>query len=188
MRFRNGSCRILVATNVAARGLDVNGFTLVVNYELSGGKGCGEAYTHRVGRTARAERLGEAVSLVSTGPGRSCELPRLAAVDAALGGERIPRVEHIAASGDQQLHAAWSSQWRTLLVQGGRRDKLRPGDILGALSGVGVGLSGADVGTIEVLDKRSWVAVRSAAAADTALALAKVKIKKSRFKVHLIVD
>ena len=73
-------------------------------------------------------------------------------------------------------------------VQGGRRDKLRPGDILGALtsSGSGSGLSGADVGTIEVTDQRTWVAVRSAAAAEAAAALGKTRIKKSKFKVHLV--
>jgi len=73
-------------------------------------------------------------------------------------------------------------------VQGGRRDKLRPGDILGALtsSGSGSGLSGADVGTIEGTDQRTWVAVRSAAAAEAAAALSKTRIKKSKFKVHLV--
>jgi ATP-independent RNA helicase DbpA len=80
--------------------------------------------------------------------------------------------------------------WRAFLtqVQGGRRDKLRPGDILGALtsSGSGSGLSGADVGTIEVTDQRTWVAVRSAAAAKAAAALGKTRIKKSKFKVHLV--
>jgi len=73
-------------------------------------------------------------------------------------------------------------------VQGGRRDKLRPGDILGALtsSGSGVGLSGTDVGTIEVTEQRTWVAVRSSAAAAAAAALGKTRIKKSKFKVHLV--
>ena len=86
------------------------------------------------------------------------------------------------------LAAGWSAEWRTLLVQGGRRDKLRPGDILGALtsSGSGSGLSGADVGTIEVTDQRTWVAVRSAAAAEAAAALGKTRIKKSKFKVYLV--
>ena len=236
VRFRNGSCRILVATNVAARGLDVAGIGLVVCYELSGGQGCGELHTHRVGRTARAESVGEALSLVCLadakprgggrdggggggrggrggggrsggrggggGSGRGSELGRLEAIEASLGGEKIPRVEwadapensnsagagRAGSPGAAGLAAGWSAEWRTLLVQGGRRDKLRPGDILGALtsSGSGPGLSGADVGTIEVTEQRTWVAVRSAAAAEAAAALGKTKIKKSKFKVHLI--
>ena len=117
------------------------------------------------------------------------ELPRLDAVDAALGGEAIPRVEwdsaaEYAATSGGLSH--WSAEWRTLLVQGGRSDKLRPGDVLGALSGSGVGLSGSDVGAIEVTEKRTWVAVKSASAADAAAALDRAKIKKGRFRVHLI--
>ena len=239
VRFRNGSCRILVATNVAARGLDVAGIGLVVCYELSGGQDCGERHTHRVGRTARAESAGEALSLVRLadaeprgggggggggvggggggrggrggggrsggrgggGSGGGSELGRLEAIEASLGGEKIPRVQwadapensnsagrRAGSPGTAGLAAGWSAEWRTLLVQGGRRDKLRPGDILGALtsSGSGSGLSGADVGTIEVTDQRTWVAVRSAAAAEAAAALGKTRIKKSKFKVHLV--
>ena len=187
---------------------------------------CGELYTHRVGRTARAESAGEALSLVSLSKGdprgggggdravrgdrgggdrggrggasSGGELGRLEAIEASLGGEKIPRYEWATApendlaagrsapGGPSPLAAGWSAKWRTLLVQGGRRDKLRPGDILGALSGSGVGLSGTDVGTIEVTDERTWVAVRSAAAAKAAAALSKTRIKKSKFKVHLV--
>jgi ATP-independent RNA helicase DbpA len=206
VRFRNGSCRILVATNVAARGLDVAGISLVVCYELSGGAGAAEAYTHRVGRTARAESVGDAISLVALGDvalgdvargdgrprGRGPsggELRRLEALDDALGGAPIPRVEwgapeYATASGG--LAAGWSAMWRTLLVQGGRSEKLRAGDILGALSGGGVGVSASDVGVIEVTEKRTWVAVRRSVAASAAGALDRGKIKKSRFRVHLI--
>ena len=182
VRFRNGSCRILVATNVAARGLDVAGIGLVVCYELSGGQDCGELYTHRVGRTARAESAGEALSLVALasaelrdggrdggrgdgrgdggggrsgrgggrggggrdagrggggrggggGSGGGSELGRLEAIEASLGGERIPRVKwadapentnsagrRAGSPGAAGLAAGWSAEWRTLLVQHG---------------------------------------------------------------------
>ena len=184
VRFRNGSCRILVATNVAARGLDVAGIGLVVCYELSGGQDCGELYTHRVGRTARAESAGEALSLVALanaetrdggrgrdgggggsdgggggggggrggrggggrdagrggggrgggggGSGGGSELGRLEAIEASLGGEKIPRVQwadapentnsagrRAGAPGAAGLAAGWSAEWRTLLVPRG---------------------------------------------------------------------
>jgi len=185
VRFRNGSCRVLVATNVAARGLDVAGIGLVVCYELSSGQDCGELHTHRVGRTARAESAGEALSLVmlasasaeprgggfgggggdggggdggggrgggrgSRGGGRDAgrgggrgggggsgsELGRLQAIEASLGGEKIPRVQwadarentnsagrRAGSPGAAGLAAGWSAEWRTLLVRRGVEQK-----------------------------------------------------------------
>ena len=73
-----------------------------------------------------------------------------------------------------------------MLVMGGRKDKIRPGDVLGAISNDSVGIQGAQVGKIEVMDKRTWVAVRSSVAAKAAEGLGKTKIKKRKFRVRLI--
>jgi ATP-independent RNA helicase DbpA len=188
--FRNKSCRILVATNVASRGLDVEGVSLVVCFELNKEV---HAHIHRVGRTARADTFGEAVSLVSTSAaGRGGgEIERLEAID-AFGGEPIARSvwkqpqKHGNGENYDLKKKGWAAEWRTVLVMGGRKDKIRPGDVLGAISNDSVGIQGAQVGKIEVMDKRTWVAVRSSVAAKAAEGLGKTKIKKRKFRVRLI--
>ena len=195
VHFRNKSCRVLVATNVASRGLDVEGVSLVVCFELNDDPA---VHVHRVGRTARANTSGEAVSLVHVGGSggvgegrgwRSDELARLDSIDQALGGDPISRHTWKPPSGSSshpiQL-PQWEAEWQTVLVLGGRRDKLRPGDILGALSGAEVGLEGNQVGKIDVTEQRTWVAVKKQVARKAAQALNVVKVKKQRFKAHLI--
>ena len=176
--FRNGSARVLVATNVAARGLDVEGIELVISYELANDA---QVHVHRVGRTARAATSGEAISLVIKG---SKEMSRLAAIETYLGTE-LERVD-VPGNADGSLER-WSAEWRTLDLLGGRGDKLRPGDLLGALTR-GVGLDGADVGMIILTDKRTWIAVRSGVARKAVDGLNKGRIKKKRYRVHLVGD
>lgn len=176
VQLRNGSARVLVATNVASRGLDVAGIELVVCYEPSPEP---DVHLHRVGRTARAEAQGEAVLLVA---GAGKELRRLEAIEQAFELE-IPR--QVWEGGEERDLAAWTAPWRTLVVLGGRRDKLRAGDLLGALTR-GVGLDGGDVGEITLTDRRAWVAVRAARAREAREGLSDVRIKKKRFRVHLV--
>ena len=176
VRFRNGSARILVATNVAARGLDVEGVDLVVCYEISPEP---TVHLHRVGRTARAEATGEAVTLVA-GDGK--ELRRLVAIDEFLG-TPLPRVR-AGSIGDGRLDR-WASDWTTLAVFGGRRDKLRAGDVLGALTRA-VGLDGEDVGKIVVGERRTWVAVRTEHARRALEGLDGTRIKKGKFRVRAV--
>ncbi len=176
IRFRNGTARVLVATNVAARGLDVDDVALVVCYELSDDP---DLHIHRVGRTARAEAQGEAVALVAGG---GKELRRLEAVDERLG-VAMPR-----SSWEPQPPTRlerWASDWRTLVVIGGRGDKLRAGDLLGALTR-GVGLEGSDVGDIALTDRRTWVAVRAAVVDQAWEGLNAIRIKKKRYRVHRV--
>ena len=189
-RFRNKSCRILVATNVACRGLDVEGVSLVICFELNKEV---DVHIHRVGRTARAESLGTAVSLVSMSvrgrQGGGCEIERLDAIDAAFGGEPIARNTYNHKNGNEEddlKEKGWAAEWSTLLVMGGRKDKIRPGDVLGAICNDDVGIYGADVGKIDVTDKLTWVAVRGSVAKKAAEGLGKTKIKKRKFRVHLI--
>lgn len=174
--FRNGSALVLVATNVAARGLDVAGIELVVCYELSPDPA---VHIHRIGRTARAESEGEAVSLVAKG---TREQDRLDAIEAHMKVE-IPRSNWEPVL--QKSLAAWSAPYRTLVILGGRRDKLRPGDIVGALTRA-VGLDGDDIGEIVLTDRRAWVAVKAGMAQKAVKGLNNERIKKKRFRVILV--
>ena len=175
VRMRNRSAQILVATNVAARGLDLENLGLVVCYELSPDP---PVHIHRVGRTARAENSGEAVSLVA-GPR---EIRRLEAIEAHMD-TKIPRTEW------QPTRAGalngWSAPYRTLVIMGGRKDKLRPGDILGALTKDG-GIDGADVGKIVLTDRRAWVAIKAEVANRAANGLNRGRIKKKRFRGSVV--
>ncbi len=175
VRMRNGSALILVATNVAARGLDMAELRLVICYQLSADP---LVHVHRVGRTARAEAEGEAVSLVAG----ARETRYLDAIEAHMGSP-IPRTTWAETAGASL--AGWSAPFRTLAVLGGRKDKLRAGDILGALTRDG-GVEGEDVGKIVLTDQRIWVAVRRAVAPKAARGLHNQRIKKKRFRVRLL--
>lgn len=171
VQFANGSCQVLVATDVASRGLDIKGLPMVLAYELPHDPA---VHVHRIGRTGRAGESGLACSLVS---GR--EQQRMAAIeehlDASFGWQDLPTL-----SARQGIpHPAM----KTLAIDAGRKDKLRPGDILGALTGSG-GLSGQDVGKIDIFPTRSYVAVARPQAATTAARLRKAPIKGRKIRVR----
>ena len=153
-RFRNQSVRVLIATDVAGRGIDVDGLDLVVNFDLPSQP---ETYIHRIGRTGRAGRAGLAFYL-ATDPLD----PRIEAIERAVGRRLRPTAWR---AGDMPAlrllfeRLARAASMATILISGGRRDKVRAGDILGALTGEGGGLAGTDVGKIEVHDTLSYVAV-----------------------------
>jgi len=181
-RFRNHSIRVLVATDVAARGLDIEGLDLVVNFELPFQP---EIYVHRIGRTGRAGQAGLAVSLV--GPQ---DRAKVKAIEAAVGS---PLQRLAAPSGDRKQAGADAPRSAghadatmvTLYVSGGRKDKLRPGDILGALTGEAGGLPGTDVGKIEIHERFSYVAIARGSAKRAIERLGAGRIKGKRFKVGL---
>lgn len=150
VRFANKSVSVLVGTDVAARGLDIKGLSMVINYELSRDP---EVHTHRIGRTGRAGEQGVALSLVV-----AQERRRVQSIESALG-FCIPYGDLGA------LNAASGRPFLppmvTLCIDGGRKNKLRPGDILGALTGEG-GITGSEVGKIIVLDTHCYVAIARA--------------------------
>jgi ATP-independent RNA helicase DbpA len=179
--FRNQSLRLLIATDVAGRGLDVEGLDLVVNFELPSQP---EVYVHRIGRTGRAGREGVAISL-TTGARDS----RIAAAEQLTGGaiETLTRDPH----DDPGLAAlvqglARGARMQTILISGGRKQRVRPGDILGALTGEAGGLRGGDVGRIEVRDRVSYVAVSRRLARGAVARLNTGKIKGVRRKATLV--
>lgn len=173
-RFRNGSIRVLVTTDVAARGLDVTGLAAVINYELPPQP---EVYVHRIGRSGRAGEQGLAVSLHTPE-----EMFRVAAIE-AFTGTTIPLRQPQPPG--KEAPSPLTPRLQTLCIGGGRKDKIRPGDILGALTG-DAGLSADQVGRIEIADRLSYVALDADIAARTLTRLRAGRIKGRRFRVELI--
>ena len=180
-RFRNQSVRILIATDVAGRGIDVDHLDLVVNYELPSQA---EIYVHRVGRTGRAGRRGLAVSFAT-----AREEPRLDAIEELTGTtiERLPPLRDDETDLDILATAfVQDAAMDTILISGGRRDKVRPGDIMGALTGEAGGLDATDVGRIEIHDRFAYVAVAKRVSDHARQSLSKGRIKGRRFRVTLV--
>jgi ATP-independent RNA helicase DbpA len=144
--FGNGSLRLMVATNVAARGIDIEALDAVINYELPRDT---NAYVHRIGRTARAGGEGVAISLVDGARDRDLE-----AFDEELAGKELLHAGEL----DAEPDAPEPAVMKTIAIKGGRRDKLRPGDIVGAFTG-DMGLPGDCIGNITIRDRISFVAV-----------------------------
>ncbi|MGJ8670346.1 MAG: ATP-dependent RNA helicase DbpA [Oceanococcus sp.] len=173
VQFANGSCQVLVATDVAARGLDIKALPMVIAYELPNDP---DVHVHRVGRTGRAGETGLACSLVS---GR--EQGRVPKIEALL--DTPLRWSDMPASSARSNLKRPSMQ--TLVIDAGRQDKLRPGDILGALTGVG-GLTGNEVGKIDIFATRAYVAVALARIKATVQKLRDAKIKGKKFRVRIL--
>jgi len=170
----NRSCNVLVASDVAARGLDVEELAAVINYELPTDV---ESYQHRVGRTGRAGASGLAISLVA---GR--EKTRAEAIEAHMGQPLDWQKTPLATSRPAELPQA---AMRTLRIDGGKTDKLRPGDILGALTG-DAGLSAKFIGKIAIFPTRSYVAIAREQANKAVARLEAGKIKGRRFRVRMM--
>ena len=180
LRFANGSATVLVATDVAARGLDVENVSAVFNYELPHQA---EVYVHRIGRTGRAGREGVAVSLVA-----DREMGRLRNIEEELGGDALPLWDMPSDSlqpGDLVDAAKLFPKVVTIEISGGRKQKLRPGDILGALTSQ-QGLSGDAVGKIDVLDWLTYVAVDKGLVSQAITLLNRNKIKGRQFRARSI--
>lgn len=176
-KFRNQSLRVLIATDVAGRGIDVAELELVVNYELPAKP---DIYVHRVGRTGRAGKSGVAVSLAS-----KREMTKIAAIE-QLTGDRVERLQRYAGAAADVRSLARDAKMHTILISGGRKDKIRPGDILGALTGDAGGLKGEDIGKIEIQDRLSYVAVARRHGPSAVKSINAGRIKKKRFRASLV--
>jgi len=183
-KFRNGSTRVLVATDVAARGLDVADLDLVVNYDLPGQP---EIYVHRIGRTGRAGKTGLAISLATPR-----EQPKIKAIQEATGAtiERVSLASLTPVELPEEAEKpaptlARDAKMQTLRISGGRKQKMRPGDILGALTGEAGGLSGSQIGKIEIHDNFSYVAIDTSVSEAAKKSLSSGRIKGKKFIVTL---
>lgn len=179
-KFRNGSTRVLVATDVAARGLDIAQLELVVNFDLPEEP---ETYVHRVGRTGRAGKKGLAIALCA--PEDRDLLP---AIELAVGARMEALNWPLATNARETARPAadLSAPMATLRILGGRKDKLRPADILGALTGEAGGLQGTDIGKIEIQDTCTYVAVKRTVLEAALSGLREGRIKRARFKVSVV--
>ncbi len=151
VQFANNSCPVLVATDVAARGLDIKSLQAVINYELPRDP---EIYVHRIGRTGRAGETGIALSLFT-----EAEQVRLNAIGQYLS---KPCICDVYASLDRRAGYAVQAPMVTIQLDAGRKQKIRPGDLLGALTG-DAGLAGSSIGKIDIFDTTSFVAIERTA-------------------------
>ncbi|MBL3826859.1 MULTISPECIES: ATP-dependent RNA helicase DbpA [unclassified Marinobacter] len=172
VRFGNQSCSILVATDVAARGLDIKSLPLVINAEPARDP---EVHTHRIGRTGRAGEQGHAVTFCTPAQGH-----------------KISRIEsergHNVDWGDTEALLATplkpvAPAMKTLCIAGGRKDKIRPGDVMGALTGE-AGLPGKAVGKIDLFDHQCFVAVEKSLAGKALSRLESGKVKGRKIRVR----
>jgi len=171
VRFANKSCSILVATDVAARGLDIKDLQAVINYELAHDP---EVHVHRIGRTGRAGKQGLALSLYAPS-----EAHKVVAIEAFQGPVASAAVSSLKSRADFEL----SPPMVTLQIEGGRKDKVRPGDILGALTGE-AGIPAPQVGKIDIFDHSAYVAIERSIADKALKRLSSGKIKGRNFKIR----
>jgi ATP-independent RNA helicase DbpA len=173
IQFANRSCSVLVATDVAARGLDIAQLEAVINVDISPDPA---VHTHRVGRTGRADEDGWAFNLASVD-----EMGAVGRIDQMQGTSSAwyPLSELTAPAGAEPLRPPMA----TLQILGGRKEKIRPGDVLGALT-KDLGLPGAQVGRIVVNDFSTFVAVERAVADKTLRGLNAGKVKGRSVKAR----
>jgi ATP-independent RNA helicase DbpA len=174
VRFANGSCSVLVATDVAARGLDVAGLGAVINVDVAP---LPEMHVHRIGRTGRAGESGLALSLASLD-----EMGSVGRIEQLQGVESQwhPLSELTPQAGGRLLPAM-----TTIHIQGGRKEKIRPGDVLGALT-ADLGYTREQVGKIDINEFATYVAVERGIAKEAVARLNAGRIKGRSVKARLL--
>jgi ATP-independent RNA helicase DbpA len=171
VQFANKSCPILVATDVAARGLDIKQLSMVVNLDIPHGQ---ETYTHRIGRTGRAGADGVAITLYDSYESDNADEYR---------DEKRVFLEDVDLKGSTNFEL--KPQFVTLVIEGGKKDKLRAGDLLGALTG-DAGLKGSSIGKIDIYDRQAYVAIETRFIDEAEKALKNGKIKGKKFSVWIL--
>jgi len=168
VQFSNKSLRVLVATDVAARGLDIKDLDMVVNYNIPHSL---ETYTHRIGRTGRAGAKGISATLYVDRE-----------FDKVEEYKDEKRIFLSAQTLDQDKAFKMKPEFVSMVIEGGKKDKLRKGDILGSLTGE-LGLSGQSIGKIDIYDRQAYVAIKQ----DTVKKITnKITIKKKRFSSWIL--
>ena len=175
VKFANRSSQFLIATDVAARGLDIDDLSLVINYDLTRDA---EVHVHRIGRTGRAGKSGLAISLFT-----ASEEYKLADIADILNTEIEPSAVEELVDGDLTLQTR--PPMVTLAIDGGKKNKVRPGDLLGALTSKG-GITGKQVGKIDIFDFVAYVAIERKVARQALAHLQQAGIKGRNFKIRRV--
>jgi ATP-independent RNA helicase DbpA len=168
--FSNGSRRIMVATDVASRGLDIKDISLVINYDLPFDE---EVYTHRIGRTGRADARGKALSLVSAKEKQKC--------DYIFDHAQKEEVKNLRIDSKFKM----TSEYDTLCLHGGKKTKLRAGDILGTLCKE-ITIDAKYIGKINITENKSYVALHHTVIDKVYTSLKRVKIKKKKYMAWVL--
>jgi ATP-independent RNA helicase DbpA len=171
VQFANRSATVLVATDVAARGLDIKELSMVVNYDIPHSE---ETYTHRIGRTGRAGAEGLAFTLYEAYETRNAD-------------EYKNETRIFEDSSSLKVVNGFDMKPAnvTLVIEGGKKDKVRAGDLLGALTG-DAGLAGSSVGKIDIYDRQSYVAIENSKIDEAHEKLKNGKIKGKKFSVWVL--
>jgi ATP-independent RNA helicase DbpA len=179
--FSNKSVSVLVATDVAARGLDIDSLDAVINYQISRDP---EVHVHRIGRTGRAGSKGIALSLIAEN-----EIHRMIKLEdylkTSIKTEELPNADFL-------NKALPKASMATIQIDGGRKHKLRPGDILGALTAKSDGasdsysrdISGDQIGKIQIFDIKAYVAVNRKVADAALKKIVNGRLKGRSFKAR----
>ncbi len=171
VQFSNRSCSVLVATDVAARGLDIKELAMVVNYDLPHDEA---TYTHRIGRTGRAGKAGLAFTFFTQEEIRDADLYK-------NGVRRFEQADILKSAEEFTMQPPNV----TLVIEGGKKDKVRPGDILGALTG-DAGIEGRFVGKIDIYERQAYVAIDRTKIDEAHKQLRKGTIKGRKFDLWVL--
>jgi len=169
--FSNKSYPILIASDVASRGIDISDIDLVINYDVALNS---KIHTHRVGRTARAGKGGVAITFYN-----QTEMSRVLEIKDEFGDILFEDDSDITYNSSFKI----DSEFRTIYINGGKKQKLRKGDILGSLT-AGIGLNKDDVGVIDVLPTCTYVAIKKDKLDFVMENLNKTKIKGSFYNIY----
>ena len=176
IQFANRSCSVLVATDVAARGLDVAQLEAVINVDVTPDS---EVHIHRIGRTGRGDAEGLAISLASMD-----EMGNVGKIELLQGRESVwMPLAHMTPAAGGVLRPPMA----TLQIVGGRKEKIRAGDVLGALTGE-AGFTREQVGKINVNEFSTYVAVARSIAKQAVDKLSSGRVKGRSVKVRLMED
>lgn len=174
VQFANRSCSVLVATDVAARGLDITQLEAVINVDITFEP---EVHVHRVGRTGRVDQEGWAFSLVTGN-----EMERVNTIEKLHGFDaEWHALSELTPTGSEVLMPPMV----TLQILGGRKEKIRPGDVLGALT-KDAGFTREQIGKINVTEFSTYVAVERKIAREALRKLNEGTVKGKRVKVYFL--